>query len=86
MGPISKKVIAGLKKAKNKKIINFQELKEAKARTHDELKALMTVEEQMTGKIKKFATKRDEAYKKTVTIEIRCNCICVITNSSGEIR
>ena len=30
MGPISKKVIAGLKKTKNKKIINFQELKEAK--------------------------------------------------------
>ena len=30
MGPISKKVIAGLKKAKNKKIVNFQEFKEAK--------------------------------------------------------
>ena len=30
MGPISKKVVAGLKKAKNKKIINFQELKESK--------------------------------------------------------
>lgn len=31
MGPISKKLIAELKKTKNKKIINFQELKEAKA-------------------------------------------------------
>ncbi|WP_020586621.1 hypothetical protein [Desulfobacter curvatus] len=30
MGPISKKIISGLKKAKKKKIINFQELKEAK--------------------------------------------------------
>lgn len=30
MGPISKKVIAGLKKTKNQRIINFQELKEAK--------------------------------------------------------
>ncbi|MBU1344151.1 MAG: hypothetical protein KKE44_20885 [Proteobacteria bacterium] len=30
MGPISKKVIAGFKKAKNQKIIDFKELKEAK--------------------------------------------------------
>ena len=29
MGPISKKVIAGLKKAKKKKIVNLQEFKEA---------------------------------------------------------
>ena len=59
--------------SKETEIQNFKssitELKEAKARNHDELKALMTVEEQMTGKIKKFASKRDEAYKKTVTIE-----------------
>jgi len=34
MGPISQKITAGLKKAKNRKIINFQELKEAK--THAE--------------------------------------------------
>jgi len=31
MGPISKKVIAGLRKANNQKIIDFKELKEAKA-------------------------------------------------------
>ncbi|WP_300464183.1 hypothetical protein [Desulfobacula sp.] len=31
MGPIAKKVIDGLKKAKNQKIIDFKELKEAKA-------------------------------------------------------
>ena len=29
----------------------------------------MAVEEQMTGKVKEFATKRDEMYKKTVSIE-----------------
>jgi len=32
MGPISKKIVAGLKKTKNQRIINFQELKEAKTR------------------------------------------------------
>lgn len=35
MGPISKKVIAGLKKAKNQKIIDFKELKEAKTYAED---------------------------------------------------
>ena len=35
MGPISKKVIAGLQKAKNQKIINFRELKEAKDYAQD---------------------------------------------------
>jgi len=35
MGPISKKVMAGLKKAKNQKIINFKELKEATAYAQD---------------------------------------------------
>lgn len=35
MGPISKKVIAGLKKAKNQKNIDFKELKEAKAYAQD---------------------------------------------------
>lgn len=35
MGPISKKVIAGLKKAKNQKIIDFKELKEAKTYAQD---------------------------------------------------
>jgi len=47
MGPISKKVIAGLKKAKNKKIINFQELKEAK--THaDNLEKTIISEEKLS--------------------------------------
>ena len=35
MGPISKKVIDGLKKAKNQKIIDFKELKEAKIYAQD---------------------------------------------------
>jgi hypothetical protein len=35
MGPISKKVIDGLKKAKNQKIIDFKELKEANAYAQD---------------------------------------------------
>jgi hypothetical protein len=35
MGPISKKVIAELKKAKNQKIIDFKEIKEAKAYAQD---------------------------------------------------
>jgi hypothetical protein len=35
MGPISKKVIAGLKKTKNQKIIDFKELKEARAYAQD---------------------------------------------------
>lgn len=46
MGPISKKVIAELKKAKNKKIINFQELKEAK--THaDNLEKIILSEDEL---------------------------------------
>ncbi|MDD9301302.1 MAG: hypothetical protein HUK40_02740 [Desulfobacter sp.] len=45
MGPISKKVIAGLKKAKNKKIINFQELKEAKTRADNLEKTIISEEE-----------------------------------------
>ncbi len=35
MGPISKKIIAGLKKAKNQKIIDFKEFKDAKAYAQD---------------------------------------------------
>jgi len=35
MGPISKKVIAELKKAKNQKILDFKEIKEAKAYAQD---------------------------------------------------
>jgi len=48
---------------------SIQELKESRAHCQDELKALMAVEEQMTGKVKEFAVKRDEIYKKTVSIE-----------------
>ncbi len=60
-------------KNKNEEIENFKnsikESKESKSAYRDELKALMTVEEQMTGKIKDLSVKRDEIYKKTVTIE-----------------
>ena len=48
---------------------SIHDLKENQARHRDDLKALMTVEQQMTGKIKKLASKRDEILKKTVTIE-----------------
>jgi len=48
---------------------SIKDLKESRAKCQDELKALMVVEEQMTGKIKEFAIQRDEIYKKTVTIE-----------------
>ncbi len=47
MGPISKKVIAGLKKAKKKKIINFQELKEAKIHA-DNLEKTIISEEKLS--------------------------------------
>ena len=52
---------------KLKKSIN--ELKESRSAHRDELKALMNVEEQMTGKLKDLTTERDSIYKKTVTIE-----------------
>jgi len=35
MGPISKKVIDGFKKAKNQKVVNFSEINEAKAYAKD---------------------------------------------------
>jgi hypothetical protein len=44
MGPISKKVIAGLKKAKNKKIIDFQEFKEAKIHAENLDKTIISEE------------------------------------------
>ena len=40
MGPISKKVIDGLKKAKNRKIINFSEIKEANAYAQNKVSVL----------------------------------------------
>ena len=45
MGPISKKVIDGLKKAKNQKIINFSEIKEAKAYAQDLDKGVVSGDE-----------------------------------------
>jgi len=48
---------------------SIKELKESRSRYHDELKALMAVEEQMTGKMKDFISKRDEIYRDTVSIE-----------------
>ncbi|RLF56531.1 MAG: hypothetical protein DRN27_09565, partial [Thermoplasmata archaeon] len=47
----------------------INDLKKSKIHHQDEIKALMAVEQQMTGKIKEFASKRDEIYKKTVAIE-----------------
>jgi len=47
----------------------IQESKESRSTYRNELKALMKVEEQMTGKIKELASQRDVIYKKTVTIE-----------------
>jgi len=57
-----------LKEIENLKT-SISELKESRSTFRDELKALMTVEEQMTGKVKELTEKRDEVYKKTVTIE-----------------
>ena len=48
---------------------NITELKKSKSKFRDELKALMNVEEKMTGKMKDLTTKRDQIYKKTVSIE-----------------
>ncbi len=47
----------------------IENLKVSRAHHQDEIKALMAVEKQMTGKIKELASQRDEIYKKTVTIE-----------------
>ena len=44
MGPISKKVIAELKKVKNKKIIDFKEMKEAKKYAEDLNKTIISEE------------------------------------------
>ena len=51
----------------NKKSI--KELKDSRSTYRDELKALMAVEEKMTGEIKELTSKRDGFYKKTVTVE-----------------
>lgn len=48
---------------------SIKELKASRSKYRDELKALMNVEEQMTGKMKNFTVQRDGMYKKTVSIE-----------------
>lgn len=47
----------------------IHESKDSRSTYRNELKALMKVEEQMTGKIKDLTSQRDVIYKKTVTIE-----------------
>jgi len=48
---------------------NIDELKKSRSGFRDELKALMSVEEKMTGKMKDLTVKRDQIYKKTVSVE-----------------
>jgi chromosome segregation protein len=52
---------------KNKNLIN--ELKESRSKYNDELKALLVVEENMTGKMKNLTNQRDKIYKKSITCE-----------------
>ena len=52
---------------KNKNLIN--ELKESRSSYNNELKALLVVEEKMTGKIKDLTDQRDKFYKKSITFE-----------------
>jgi chromosome segregation protein len=47
----------------------LKESKETRAKGQDELKALMTVEESMSGKTKELVMERDKLYKKTIGIE-----------------
>ncbi len=48
---------------------SINELKEKRASIKNDFEALMQVEKKMTGKIKDLSIKRDEIYKKTVSIE-----------------
>jgi chromosome segregation protein len=48
---------------------SIKELKDSRSSYRDELKALMTVEEKMTVKIKDLTLNRDGIYKKAVTVE-----------------
>jgi chromosome segregation protein len=59
----------------------IQEHKETRAKRQNELKALMTVEETMTGKTKELAVERDTLYKKTVGIENELETISTKTES-----
>ena len=51
----------------NKNQIN--ELKDSRSSYNDELKALLVVEENMTGKMKDLTDQRDKIYKKSITFE-----------------
>jgi chromosome segregation protein len=59
--------------SKDKQIENhkntIKELKQSRSKYRDEIKALMNVENQMTDKIKKYTSNRDEIYKETISIE-----------------
>jgi chromosome segregation protein len=59
----------------------IQELKDTRAKAQNELKALMTVEETMSGKTKELAVERDTLYKKTVGIENELETISTKTES-----
>jgi len=48
---------------------SIEEMKESRSKYRDELKALMKVEEQISGKIKGLADERDGLYKKKVSAE-----------------
>jgi chromosome segregation protein len=61
--------LEGKKKDIEKFKNSIEDLKKIRSNHRDELKALMNVEEQMTGKVKQFSEKRDNIYKQTVTIE-----------------
>ena len=65
---LSKKIDDSNKEIEDKKK-SLNELKDQRSSYRDELKALMTVEEKMTGKVKELTVERDGIYKKTVTIE-----------------
>lgn len=59
---------------------SIKELKDSRSSYRDELKALMTVEEKMTVKIKDLTLNRDGIYKKAVTVENELDKI----NTRGE--
>jgi chromosome segregation protein len=48
---------------------SIEQFKQSREKFRDEIKALMNVESQMTDKIKKYTSKRDEFYKETISIE-----------------
>ena len=62
---MTKNLIKDIEKNKS----SIEELKNSRSKFRNELKALMNVEEQMTGKIKDLSQERDVIYKKTISIE-----------------